>query len=410
LTDRYGQLIKVSDISKGASVEALPRLSLKAGNGLGTYNEAWLQTLIANQSNVLPIEEIEPVLAGAVPICTEMPVKSGYVDVVLATPFGDMVIVECKLWRNPQARREVVGQILDYAKDIACLSYQEFEVAVLHATAAPGTSKEQSLFVRASGEQPKVDEPIFIDAVSRNLRRGRFLLLLVGDGIHEGVETMTEFLQQHAGLHFTLGLVEMALFRDEGRSVLVQPRILARTKMIERGIVIFADDKVSISAPSQSVAATKLTATPTTLSEERAFELLDQSCPGVAKPFKEFIDSVEPLEVKLRCTPQYLILDYEHGGTNITLGWLGILYGKIGFGDTVGKAQKLGCRELALTYYRTLAGLIKDPLLRARQLAPNTKSGTAELPLTDLLNDPGAWMKAMNDFITGLPKDTNSFA
>ena len=26
------------------------------------------------------------------------------------------MLIECKLWRNPEARREVVGQILDYAK------------------------------------------------------------------------------------------------------------------------------------------------------------------------------------------------------------------------------------------------------------------------------------------------------
>jgi len=27
-------------------------------------------------------------------------------------------IGECKLWRNPEARRKAVGQVLDYAKDL----------------------------------------------------------------------------------------------------------------------------------------------------------------------------------------------------------------------------------------------------------------------------------------------------
>jgi hypothetical protein len=56
-----------------------------------------------------------------------------------------------------------------------------------------------------------MDEIAFHDAVSRNLKRGRVLLLIVGDGIREGLETMTEFLQQHAGLHFTLSIIELAL-------------------------------------------------------------------------------------------------------------------------------------------------------------------------------------------------------
>jgi len=96
MTDRYGKLFKLDDISDGAAIETLPRLSLKAAKGIVTYNELRLQTLIANQPNVLPVAEIEPLFDDAVPICTEMPVKSGFVDVILATPLGDLVVVECK--------------------------------------------------------------------------------------------------------------------------------------------------------------------------------------------------------------------------------------------------------------------------------------------------------------------------
>ena len=413
MTNRYGNLFKLDDITKEASVECLPRLPLKPEKGAGQYDEAWLQTLIATQPNVLPIEEIEPVLADAVPICTEMPVKSGWVDLVLATPLGDLVIVECKLWRNPQARREVVGQILDYAKDIARLSYQEFEAAVLKATPAPGATKDPSLYARASGERPEREEHVFIDAVSRNLRRGRFLLLLVGDGIHEGVETMTEFLQQHAGLHFTLGLVEMAVFQGEGKSVFVQPRILARTTMIQRGVVAFPDDKVAIFAPdSTSEAASTLTA-PTSLSEERASELLDQSLPGTAAPLRRFIDSLVPLGVTVRATSACLIFECLLAGNVVSLGYIGVIPGMSGrviVSDAVIRATKLGYRELGLTYYRTLAGLVKDPASRAQKLNPPSKTQTAELPLTDLLAESAAWRQAMADFLAGLPKDAEVFA
>ena len=36
---------------------------------------------------------------------------------------GRLSIVECKLWRNPEARRAVVTQVLDYAEEIRTWSY-----------------------------------------------------------------------------------------------------------------------------------------------------------------------------------------------------------------------------------------------------------------------------------------------
>src|SRR5450755_743616 len=73
------------------------------------YNEKWLQKLISRYPNVLPIEQIERALTPAVPICMELPLASGFVDNLYATPDGDLIVAETKLFRNPEARREVVG-------------------------------------------------------------------------------------------------------------------------------------------------------------------------------------------------------------------------------------------------------------------------------------------------------------
>ncbi|MCS7207429.1 MAG: hypothetical protein NZ951_05805 [Dehalococcoidia bacterium] len=37
------------------------------------------------------------------------------VDVLLASPTGCLILTECKLPQNPQRRRRVVGQVLEYA-------------------------------------------------------------------------------------------------------------------------------------------------------------------------------------------------------------------------------------------------------------------------------------------------------
>ena len=65
--------------------------------------------------SLLPVDQIEPAFNTVVPICIELPMKSGFLDNLLVTPAGDLALVECKLWRNPEARREVVAQIIHYA-------------------------------------------------------------------------------------------------------------------------------------------------------------------------------------------------------------------------------------------------------------------------------------------------------
>jgi hypothetical protein len=106
----------IRDFSGANSARRLERLEL--GGQLSGYNEAWLQNLLARRPQALPIDEIEPAMAGAVPACLELPTAAGNADLVLVSPQGDLVVIECKLWRNPLARRQVVGQIIDYAKEL----------------------------------------------------------------------------------------------------------------------------------------------------------------------------------------------------------------------------------------------------------------------------------------------------
>ena len=97
--------------------------------------------------------------------------------------------------------------------------------------------------VHATG--PDVDEGVFVDNVTRHLRRGEFLLLIIGDGIREGVENIVDFVQKHSGLHFNLALVEAALYRDRDNHVIVQPRVLCRTEIVRR-VVFEAGESLEI--------------------------------------------------------------------------------------------------------------------------------------------------------------------
>lgn len=215
-------------------------LAAVAQTTAGGVLEDYIQALVHEHPSILPIAEIDPIFKGAVAVCRELETPAGPIDNFLVTPSGLPVLVECKLWRNAEARREVVGQILDYAKELARFTVSDLQREV--AKRLGGGPSALLDIVRAA--DPAVDEVEFNDNLTANLRRGRFLLLLVGDGIRERVEAIAEYLQAHAGLHFSLGLVELPIYElpDGGR--IVTPRVLAHTHMITRTVVALPDGHV----------------------------------------------------------------------------------------------------------------------------------------------------------------------
>lgn len=196
--------------------------------------EATLRDLIAEHPELLPVADLDPSYGRLVTVTRELSVPGvGFVDVLLVDQHGRLVVVECKLWRNPQARREVVGQILDYARELSRYSYEDLQRQIAIATRRQGNV----LFNLAREAGGSLDEAEFVDRVSRDLAAGRFLLLVVGDGITEGTRRIGEYLRDQPGLAFTFGLIEMAEYRSADGRMIIQPRVLAQTALIERHVI-----------------------------------------------------------------------------------------------------------------------------------------------------------------------------
>ena len=228
----YGDLIRV-DTENGAAPEVLRRVSLYAGPSADGVDEATLQDLLFRFPQTLPIATIDPAYAPAIPICRELALPAGYADALYVNHLGRLTLAEFKLWRNPQARREVIGQILDYAKDLASWGYEDLQRQVSLALGQSGNA----LYDLVRQQSPDLNEAEFVDNVTRHLRRGEFLLLIIGDGIQEGAANIVDFVQRYSGLHFNLAMVEAALYRDAANSLIVQPRVLARTEIVQRFVV-----------------------------------------------------------------------------------------------------------------------------------------------------------------------------
>lgn len=212
-------------------------------------DEDWLQTLLFDHAELLPFEELDPLFRNSIPVAREVETGVGPVDIVYVNSDGLLTLVETKLWRNPEARREVVAQLINYAAAVSKMTYRDLSREISDSRHEEG----RSLFDVVRDQIPTVNEQRFHDSVSSNLRAGRFLLLVVGDGIREDVEEMSEYLYRYAGMGFTLRLVEMTTYRLPGEqgSLIVVPQIVARTREVVRAVVEVRNGQIHVETPQE---------------------------------------------------------------------------------------------------------------------------------------------------------------
>ncbi len=118
------------------------------------------------------------------------------------------------------------------------LSKAEPVVSVTTTSKKEKTWGENPLHEIVSAQTPSAPaEGVFVDRVARNLREGRFLLLILGDGIREEMAALAEYLMHHS-LRYAFGMVEIRLFNMPDGSVLALPRVLAKTQTIERHVAV----------------------------------------------------------------------------------------------------------------------------------------------------------------------------
>jgi len=196
-----------------------------------SYDEKWLQQLLFERPEILMAETGERAI---IPICRELPLKGSgstvFLDLFCVRDDAKPVLVECKLWRNPQARREVIGQILEYASLLQGLTFSDLEAIV-----GPKLSvnSRNPIFAVAQSLKPALVEKEFVDACHGYLSRGEFDLIIAGDGIRSGITGIKELLESRGGLASRLRLVEIDIFESEQGDVLIQSAVQAKTRTVQ---------------------------------------------------------------------------------------------------------------------------------------------------------------------------------
>lgn len=160
-------------------------LLMRSGDGswsepemTGHENEASLQEIIAKHPALIPGVSSEAIA------CREFSSGVGPADVVILDATGDVTLVECKLATNPQIRREIVGQVLDYASRLWGMSVDDFE----------------EMWRRASGA---VTSPLTVfdergletrDRLEEGLASGRMTIVLAVDRVNDSLKRIVEYL------------------------------------------------------------------------------------------------------------------------------------------------------------------------------------------------------------------------
>lgn len=205
------------------------------------FDEAFLQKLLAEHPELLPASTIRSDVGSLVCVGREVALRSGIIDNLYLSSGGYPVLVETKLWRNPQARREVLSQTLDYIKDLSAKDFDWIQEQWRIWSKQTGGTTASLLDAVGEKADDEIEEQDFVDRVNRALARGDLLAMIVGDGIETRLQELVDHLcKESAHLRYSLTLCELAFFAagpTEADGLFVVPRIVSNIEPVERAYV-----------------------------------------------------------------------------------------------------------------------------------------------------------------------------
>lgn len=307
------------------------------------YQEELLQDVIHRWPDVLPVRDFYPSVTDLIPLGREIPVdlggNAGFIDNLFVTNDAHLVIVETKLWRNPEATREVIAQTLQYGMALSKLSLDELEGGIRRSSTkgCPLGSNETILQrvtdTAAQGSLMELADE-FENAFDRSRRDGEILLLIVTDGIHSSAERLVQWMNKVVGsAPYKFGLVELCIFDLEDGGRIVIPRTMLRVTEASRHVVI-----VRTEGPKQEVVYTvtgansdnpprkdKVTVSKPITDEILSIQIREQNSAEIAQTVEALRSELRSVSPKSRATPSSIQYGVDVNGDFIPL---------VSFGDT----------------------------------------------------------------------------
>ena len=184
-------------------------------------DEASLHRLIQENPNLLP-------LAGSPRLTvlgSEVRLGNGYADILAVEPTGRPAIIEVKLARNPEARKEIVSQVLAYAAFLQGMSVEGLEQGLLGKGSAVASSGSIFGAVQAQDQERAVDADTFTASLQEYLDQGNFRLVLVLDEISAELERIVTYLDAITVHALTIDVITLSSYEVNGVKVALPQRV-----------------------------------------------------------------------------------------------------------------------------------------------------------------------------------------
>ena len=203
-------------------------------------SEDEIQALIAERPELLDGEQILPdsprrwILITREKGIPEAPGSGALwaIDHLIVDQDAVPTLVEVKRAENPEIRRTIVGQMLEYAAHASrTWTAEELRKAFEESSSADGVDPEEVLG-RLLQTQGKPDADSFWQDVATNLSAKRLRLLFVADKLPDPLQRVVEFLNEQMP-NIEVLAVEIKQFRGGSMQTLV-PRVIGRTAKTPR--------------------------------------------------------------------------------------------------------------------------------------------------------------------------------
>lgn len=176
-------------------------------------DEAELQKMLYDSPELVPIKNDDEV--GVFIREAGLP-GSGSTDLLGVDSQGNILVVETKLARNQEARRKVVGQILEYGAFLWGMPFDDFDEFFIRR-------RNKSVLALLAEQKPGLAMDEVREAVRRNLSDGKFHLLIAVDQINTELERIISYFAECGG-GIQLEALELELYSNDTTQILVPNR------------------------------------------------------------------------------------------------------------------------------------------------------------------------------------------
>ena len=228
----------------------------------GKYkDETHLQNILYNDPDIIPFSDMDSDRKPLRVVIKEMGLPgSGNTDIIGIDEDGRISIIETKLASNPEVKRKVIGQILEYASFLWSQTYEEFDRNV--SKILGGNLAD---IMREKVGDDNWDEESFRSNISETLEKGNFTLFIVVDEMNDELKRILDFLNSRKMSNLEIYALSFGYFKDpQSGQELLLPQIFgykspsgqgpkpnvwdetsffdqAKTNLDERGVEILRD-------------------------------------------------------------------------------------------------------------------------------------------------------------------------